>query len=331
MEDAMIGVSPGGGRTEVSMSARDIVRARILPAAGVLLLAVAAGNALAANKPKLDPESAKFYRSARLIMTKEEIKIFNHLPDAASRKEFIADFWLKRDPDPDTPGNEFKSEFEARVAFINKRFNKEGGPAINTDRGRVYIFMGPPDKVEESNVQDASRTSGGAVLWWIYYNHELGVEFTDKTGTGKFVITDISGDFFGAMDLMKLGQNIRADDVFAKKFVKFETVYDAAAQQIEVRLPVKGLMFRDNDEGRLEADLRFIIYIYSDEGSAKETLQDARSVVLTDAEHESQKTVNFRFAKPLKPGTNFVDVIVMGKEGTQGKIRQIFEIKVRRS
>jgi GWxTD domain-containing protein len=312
------------------MNKHERARAGLILSALAAVLAIAAASAAAAAKPKLDPESAKFYQSARLIMTREEIKVFNHLPDAASRKEFIADFWLKRDPDPDTPGNEFKSEFEGRVAFVNKRFNKEGGPAINTDRGRVYIFMGPPDKIEEFNPQFGSDVHGFRT-WWIYYNHELGVEFTDKTGTGKFVITDISGDFFGAMDLVKLGQNVRADDVFAKKFVKFETVYDAAAKEIEVRLPVKGLMFRDNDQGRLEADLRFIIYVYGGEGSTKETLQDARSVVLTDAEHESQKTVNFRFAKPLQPGTNFVDVIVMGKEGMQGKIRQIFEIKVRRS
>ena len=71
-------------------------------------LAALAATVLAAAKPKLDPESEKFYQTARLIMTKEETKIFERLPDAASRKEFIADFWLKRDPDPDTPDNEYK-------------------------------------------------------------------------------------------------------------------------------------------------------------------------------------------------------------------------------
>jgi GWxTD domain-containing protein len=312
------------------MNKHDTVRAKALPRVLAIILTVLAAAALAADKPKLDPESAKFYQSARLIMTKEEAKIFNHLPDAESRKEFIADFWLKRDPDPDTPDNEYKREFEARVAFVNKRFNKEGGPAINTDRGRVFIFMGPPDKIEDAGAQ-VSMAASSTVQWWVYYNHELGVEFTDKTGTGKFVITNIEGDFFGAMDLMKLGRDVRADDVFSKKFVKFETVYAAAAKEIEVRLPTKSLVFRENDQGRLQADLRFVIYVYGEEGSSKETFSDARSVVLTDAEHESRKTVDFRFAKPLKSGTNYVDVIVMGKEGLKGKIRQIFEIKVPRS
>ena len=93
------------------MNKHDRLRARVILPALVIAATVLAANALTAAKPKLDPESAKFYQSARLIMTKEETKIFKHLPDADSRKEFIADFWLKRDPDPDTPDNEFRTEF----------------------------------------------------------------------------------------------------------------------------------------------------------------------------------------------------------------------------
>jgi GWxTD domain-containing protein len=280
-----------------------------------------------AAKPKLDPESATFYQTARLIMTKEEIKIFQRLPDVPSRKEFIADFWVKRDPDPDTPDNAFKKEFEARVEFVNKRFNKEGGPGYNTDRGRVYILMGPPEKIEEFPPEVGSSIRG-FVQWWSYYEHQMAIEFVDADGTGRFRMTRHEGDFFGAMDLVKLGQYVRADDVFSKKFLKFDTVYDAAAGELEVRIPTKGLMFRDNDEGRLQVDLRFLIYIYPDGGAAKESFADARSIVVTDAERDTEKTINVRFARRLKPGTNYVDVVIMGKEGMKGKIREIFPIKV---
>ncbi len=296
-------------------------------AALLLAGAVGAGLGLAAAKPKLDPESAKFYQTARLIMTKEEVKIFERLPDAESRKEFIADFWLKRDPDPDTPDNDYRKEFEARVEFVNKRFNKEGGPGYNTDRGRVYILMGPPEKIEEFTPEVGSTVRGFA-QWWSYYTRQMAVEFIDETGTGKFRMTRQEGDFWGAMDLMKLGRYVRADDIFSKKFVKFETVYDEAAGEIEVRIPTKGLMFRDNEEGRLQVDLRFLIYIYTDGGAAKESFADARTVVVTDAERDTRKTVDIRFARRLKPGTNFVDVLIMGREGLKGKIRQIFELKV---
>lgn len=297
-------------------------------AAIVLALAALGVTCLAAAKPKLDPESAKFYQTARLIMTKEEAKIFQRLPDAESRKAFIADFWLKRDPDPDTPDNEFRRQFEARVDFVNRRFNKEGGPGYNTDRGRVYIFMGPPNKVEEFPAEAGSSTLGSAI-WWTYYDDKMAVEFVDEKGTGRYRITNTAGDFLGAMDVMKLGSSVRADDVFTGKFVKFETVYDPAAQEIEVRLPAKSLLFRENDQGRLQADLRFLIYIYADQGAGKESFADARSVVTTDAELDRMKTFDFRFARALRAGTNYVDVIVMGKEGLKGKIRQIFEIKVK--
>jgi GWxTD domain-containing protein len=296
-------------------------------AALLLATAAGAGLGLAAAKSKLDPESAKFYQTARLIMTKEEVKIFERLPDAGSRKEFIADFWLKRDPDPDTPDNDYRKEFEARVEFVNKRFNKEGGPGYNTDRGRVYILMGPPEKIEEFMPEVGSPVRGFA-QWWSYYTRQMAVEFIDETGTGKFRMTRQEGDFWGAMDLMKLGRYVRADDIFSKKFVKFEAVYDEAAGEIEVRIPTKGLMFRDNEEGRLQVDLRFLIYIYPDGGAAKESFADARTIVITDAERDTRKTVDLRFARRLKPGASFVDVLIMGQEGLKGKIRQIFEFKV---
>ena len=298
---------------------------RLIPWTLVALAGLAAVG-LAGAKMKLDAESEKFYKTGRLIMTKEENKIFQRLPDAGARKEFIADFWLKRDPDPDTPTNEFRREFEARVDFVNKRF-REGGPGYNTDRGRVYIFLGPPDKVEEFPPEPGA-TIRGFVFWWSYYDHKLAIEFADERNDGRYRISDYTGDMFEAMDLIKLGQSIRTDDVFSKKFVKFEARYDPDSREIEVRLPSKALMFRENETGGLQVDLRFLIYIYGDGGATKESFADARSVVTTVAEEDSQKTLSFRFARTLKPGTNFVDVIIQGKEGLKGKIRQMFEIKV---
>lgn len=302
-------------------------RPALLAGLAVLTVLAAAGPAAAAKK--LDPESEKFYRTARLIMTKEEDRIFKRIPDPAGRQEFIADFWLKRDPDPDTALNEYRQEFEARIEFVSKRFNKEGGPGFNTDRGRVYIFMGPPDKIEEFPPQTRSSALG-FTYWWSYYDDHLAIEFTDEKGSGRFRITDYSGDFFEAMDLMKMGRYVRVDDVFSKKVFKFETTYDAGRQELKVRIPAKSLMFKENDAGAFQVDLRFRFYIYGDDGAAKESFLEARSTVLALAELDALKTAEYVFARPLKPGTNYVDVIIQGPEGTRGKIRQMFEIKVPR-
>ena len=88
-------------------------RTFLLLAAAAVLLGAAACSSL--PKTALDPVSRDFYETARLVMTGEEDDIFQHLPDAESRREFISDFWAKRDPNPETESNEFKEEFERRI------------------------------------------------------------------------------------------------------------------------------------------------------------------------------------------------------------------------
>jgi GWxTD domain-containing protein len=262
-----------------------------------------------------------------MIMTREEVKIFKRLPDPESRKEFIADFWAKRDPSPDNDVNEFKVEFENRVAYVTKRFKTEGGPGWNTDRGRIYIFMGPPDKFQE-DVTHGDPTVRGPILWWVYYNYMLGIEFVDEKGNGQYKIRKYDGDFFGAIDILKLGTYVGTNDVFLKKVVNFNLTYDRAAGEIEVTLPTKLLNFKENDAGKFQIDLRFKFYIYEGPSLGKKTLEEERTFESTTGELAGLKTIPFRFSVPLKPGANFVDVIIQGKQGTATKIRKLFEIKV---
>ncbi len=114
----------------------------------VILVALILMSCGISGKVALDPESRNFYETARLIMTKEEKDIFNHLPDRESRQEFIRDFWAKRDPDSDTEENEFKEEFYGRIEYANRYF-REGIPGWKTDRGRIFIYLGPPDKIDQ--------------------------------------------------------------------------------------------------------------------------------------------------------------------------------------
>lgn len=300
---------------------------RVLFTLVVLLLAgpgllPAAGGA----KPKLDPESKKFYDTARLIMSREEIKIFNILPDAESRKEFIADFWAKRDPNPDTEVNEFKAEFESRVDYATRRYRGEGRPGWNTDRGRVHIFMGPPDKFEEF-MTHTDTTVRGPILWWVYYDYQLGIEFVDERGTGEYKIRNYDGNFFEAMDILKLGTYVANKDVFLKKIVNFDLTYDRTAGEVLVSIPAKLINFKENDEGKYQTDLRFRFYLYEGADLAKRVQAEERSFAASNQELEGLKDVVFRFALHLKPGVNYVDVLIQGKEGTTSKVRKLFEVK----
>ena len=87
------------------------------------------------------------------IITDEERKAFTNLQTDEERQSFVEQFWLRRDPTPDTEENEFKEEHYRRIAYANDHY-ASGIPGWKTDRGRIYIKYGPPDEIE-------SHPSGG--------------------------------------------------------------------------------------------------------------------------------------------------------------------------
>jgi GWxTD domain-containing protein len=80
----------------------------------------------------------------RWLLTPEEKRSYADLVDSVSRSELIANFWRSRDPRPETPENEFREEFDKRVAFADSRFVQDEMRGSLTDRGMVFVIMGPP-------------------------------------------------------------------------------------------------------------------------------------------------------------------------------------------
>ncbi|GIU78921.1 MAG: hypothetical protein KatS3mg005_2159 [Bryobacteraceae bacterium] len=138
------------------------------------------------------------------IITDEERRAFKNLQTDEEREQFIEQFWLRRDPTPDTMENEYKEEHYRRIAYANERF-ASGIPGWKTDRGRIYITFGPPDEIE-------SRPSGGTYerpweegggttsvypfeKWRYRYLEGVGmqtdivIEFVDKSMTGEYRMT----------------------------------------------------------------------------------------------------------------------------------------------
>ena len=62
------------------------------------------------------------------IITDEETKAFKRLQTDEEREQFIEQFWLRRDPTPDTEENEYKEEHYRRIAYANEhlRFRHSG-------------------------------------------------------------------------------------------------------------------------------------------------------------------------------------------------------------
>jgi GWxTD domain-containing protein len=234
----------------------------------------------------------------------------------------MADFWSKRDPDPTTDANEFKEEFERRIEYANKHFN-EGRRGMNTDRGRIYIYLGPPEKTDYyALVQDDQGS--GPDLWWIYYTYDLGIEFRDARNTNSFQMVQVLGNLMQAMEEAKLGA-VFQNQGNSERYIDFLARYDAARRELAVTIPARKLNFKE-EEGLLKADFDFEFYLYKPGGAKKEKFTASRSFAGKPEELEKSKAVFFSFPYELPPGKTYVDIILVGRGGL-GKSRKIFTLK----
>ena len=274
---------------------------------------------------KLDPDSQDFLEYARLIMTKQEQTIFAHLPDIESRKEFIDEFWQKRDPDSETEENEFRDEFFRRIDYANKRF-KEGAPGWKTDRGRFYIYFGFPDKIDETHTHNIPDVQG-AVIVWVWYRYEFGVRFVDKYGYGQYTVdpyNDIYGNFFDAIERAKFG--MAEEDEFGRKFVDFKAEYDSASAELVIGVPAKAMVFREENK-ILRTDFEFEFYIYSDNTGKRRKYTEKQTLEMTEEELLDAEIITFRFPIELEKGKYFLDCVLKAND-VVSKSRKIFNIKV---
>ena len=133
------------------------------------------------------------------IIVEEERAVFEKLTTPEERGQFIEQFWLRRDPDLTTAGNEFKEEHYRRIAYANETF-PSGIPGWMADRGRIYIIHGPPAEIERhpsgGTYQRPFYEGGGTTtafpfeIWRYRYIEGIGtdveLEFVDKSLTGEY-------------------------------------------------------------------------------------------------------------------------------------------------
>ena len=99
------------------------------------------------------PADAQWITSpVRYLLSGDEKKQYAALTSPADREAFVEKFWKSLDPTPDSPENEFRSEFERRVAFSDANFATEKMTGRETDRALIFTFLGLPTYVGASNI-----------------------------------------------------------------------------------------------------------------------------------------------------------------------------------
>ncbi len=114
----------------------------------------------------LAPQYQEWLNLTSYIITDKELDVFLHLQNDRDRDIFIKAFWNMRDPTPATPQNEFQDEHLKRFKEANYRFHFGSvRPGWMTDRGRIYIILGPP--VSKTSVAGSLETYPAEI--WSYY------------------------------------------------------------------------------------------------------------------------------------------------------------------
>jgi len=124
------------------------------------------------------------------IITPQERDVFRKLQTDRERDIFIEAFWKHRDPTPNTPENEFKTEHYRRLGFADRRFGRSAPlPGRKTDRGRIYIILGEPNDIQR---YDAKAEVVPCEVWFYQDKVEMGLPpgfnlvFFQEHGLGDF-------------------------------------------------------------------------------------------------------------------------------------------------
>ncbi len=109
-------------------------------------------NRQAARSELSDAQLEKTVAQVSYLLTRSEQKTLRSL-NRAGKIRFLAHFWESRDPNPETPVNEFQQEFYKRVNYANRHFGGHNLEGWQSDRGRILILYGPPDEIERNRFE----------------------------------------------------------------------------------------------------------------------------------------------------------------------------------
>ncbi len=138
------------------------------------------------------------------IITDEERQAFKRLKTDEERQQFVEQFWMRRDPTPDTEENEYKEEHYRRIAYANDHY-ASGIPGWKTDRGMIYIKYGAPDEIDShpsgGSYQRPYEEGGGETSTYPFEDWRY--RYIDGIGTNiniEFVDTTMSGEYHMSTD-----------------------------------------------------------------------------------------------------------------------------------
>ncbi len=93
----------------------------------------------------------------RYLATADELEQLDKTVSNADIDSWLDKFWSSRDPSGSAQ-NELRAEYMRRVRIANEKYGTPRTMGVSTDRGRVFLLYGQPDRIENVNsVNGADR------------------------------------------------------------------------------------------------------------------------------------------------------------------------------
>lgn len=137
-------------------------------------------------------------QDVRWIITDQERSAFHSLKNDEERDRFIEAFWTRRNPTPDELKNAFEDEHYRRMVYANEHLGNADLAGWETDRGRIYIRYGAPDRIESFPAGKAASPPLGNEIYTAFPKEIWFYRYVDDVGSDVklgFVDTCMCGDY----------------------------------------------------------------------------------------------------------------------------------------
>jgi GWxTD domain-containing protein len=224
----------------------------------------------------LSPAHKEFFSKVRYIITPEERKAFLNFPPS-ERDKFIDEFWKKRDPTPETEMNEFKEQYYVMIEEASKLFKEEGGQGWLSERGRVYILLGPPEQ-RETYSQGLNLYGKPTEIW--HYGL-ISIVFIDYSWTGNYQLEPESAQRVAEINKAQLAGKPTAANPENAVFdfdLKIEKTKENEAL-IQIEIPYKDIWLKEEDN-ELKTTLEVMVEISDSSGKKVKEIQKSYPLAL---------------------------------------------------
>lgn len=280
------------------------------------------------KRPALNPEHQEFYNYAQYLFTKNERKIFRNLTTNEARERFIENFWEIRDPSPYTEDNEFKLEMERRYEHVSKYLKEGPIPGWKTDRGRVYLVLGPPSARQEDFL------NRGAIIQWYYNEYNIYVRFNDYEGDGVFYmdLRNVSLSILDVLDnkkyfIVNKEGNVNMDPLH------IDLGYDNKTREFLVEVSTKNLNYEEisgsSDEMMAKIKVNLVVY-QSNKADDFSKYSEVKSVKIPKKKLlEKNAAISLKIPLELPEGKIKIDAIISDALG-DAVYRKFISLKIKK-